>query len=76
MTLLQRAIIENPDMDEKAIVLFHCPADFGLPETSCPRCLVESDHAEELEPPLLCYPCWMREAPDACTVTAKSKEEP
>ena len=30
MTYLKRAMMEHPDMDPKALVLFHCPFDFDL----------------------------------------------
>lgn len=36
MTYLKRAMMEHPDMDPKALVLFHCPFDFDLPLTACP----------------------------------------
>lgn len=36
MTYLKRAMMEHPDMDPKALILFHCPFDFDLPLTACP----------------------------------------
>ena len=36
MTYLKRAMMEHPDMDPKALVLFHCPFDFDLPLAACP----------------------------------------
>ena len=71
MTLLQRAVAEAPDMKEQDIVLLHCPGDFGLSPTECPRhCLptlgeggpLAVDEGELPEPPLLCYSCWNRPA--------------
>lgn len=36
MTCLKRAMMENPDMDPKALVLFHCPHEYEFPG-SCPK---------------------------------------
>ena len=68
MTYLKRAMMEHPDMDPKALVLFHCPFDFGLPLTACPD--VHEPNSEfripnsELSPPALCYLCWNLEVPE------------
>ena len=68
MTYLKRAIMEHPDMDPKALVLFHCPFDFDLPLTACPDMHARNSEFRipnsELSPPTLCYLCWNLEVPE------------
>ena len=52
MTNLKRVMAEHPGMDPKAIVLFHCPHDYGLPG-SCPKWA----ESAAVAPPALCYLC-------------------
>ena len=72
MTYLKRAMMEHPDMDPKALVLFHCPFDFDLPLTACPDApkgslpegAVSHRLTEGVTPPTLCYLCWNLEVPE------------
>ena len=50
MTCLKRVMMEHPEEEPKALVLFHCPHDYGLPG-SCPKWA-------------LCYLCWNLEVAD------------
>ncbi len=59
MTYLKRAMMEHPDIDPKALVLFHCPNDYGLP-CSCPKWAEPA----AVSPPALCYLCWNLEVAD------------
>ena len=59
MTCLKRVMMECPDQDPKAIVLFHCPHDYGLPG-SCPKWA----ESAAVTPPALCYLCWNLEVSD------------
>ncbi len=59
MTYLKRAMMEHPEEDPQALVLFHCPHDFGLP-VSCPKWA----ESAAVAPPALCYLCWSLEVAD------------
>lgn len=59
MTCLKRVMMEHPEDDPKALVLFHCPHDYGI-SCSCPKWAESS----AVTPPALCYLCWNMEVAD------------
>lgn len=54
MTLLQRAILEDPSLDTEMLILCSCPSDLGLRPVGRPEQCPETE--------LPCRFCWMREA--------------
>ena len=54
MTLLQKAIQEDPSLDPELLVLCSCPSDFGLSPVGRPEDCPDRE--------LPCRFCWMREA--------------
>ena len=53
MTRIQKAIAVDPNISPQALVLYHCPFEFGLDDHSFPVACPEGE--------LPCLQCWNRE---------------
>ena len=54
MTLLQRAMLEDPSLDPEMLILCSCPSDLGLRPVGRPEQCPDTE--------LPCRFCWTREA--------------